>query len=171
MAVGGAGQLIGNSGAAEQLVHGFSPLDAVRIDAGNRRSSEVPGTTNLDKLDFIIWVGFGDDEDFDIAKWGLQKIGHARKFDVQCFELFPRGYSPFQDGWEAVLLDDGQRETLVWRQWREDVGETHELSLPQGEFTSVIALATDWFSALHRSRLATVERTPDEKPGLVHRVR
>ena len=116
-----------------------------------------------------MWVGFGDDDDFDVAKWGPREIGQLRKFDGKRFELFPRGFSPFQDGWEAVLVDDGEQETLVWRQWRGDVGETHELSLPQGEFTSVITLATDRFRVIRRSRVGTEEETATRTPSEIAR--
>jgi hypothetical protein len=166
-----AGQLIGNSHAAEQLIHGFGPLESARNNPGNRRSSDVPGTTNLDKLDFIIWVRFGDDSDFDSAKWGTREIGQLRRFEVSRFEVLPRGHSPFHDGWEAVLLDDAEQETLVWRRWRGDATETHELSLPHREFTSVITLASDWFRDSRRGRIGAEEDRSGEKPRLVKRIR
>lgn len=150
-----AERLIGNPEVGEQLIHGFGPLETVAHSAGSRGASEVPGKTNLDKLDFIRWVDFGDDGDFDSARWGTRSIEELRQFDAKRFALFPISFSPFQDGWQAVLLDDGEQETLVWRKWRGVVDETHELSLPQAEFTSVIRRAADWFRNIRRTRVGT----------------
>jgi hypothetical protein len=54
-----------------------------------------------------------------------------------------------------MLFEDGDCETIVWRHWCGSEANTHELSLPVGEVTRVIALATDWFTHLQQMRLGS----------------
>ena len=165
------GQVLGNPDIAEGLFHAFRPLEPVKSSSGNRKASDVPGDSYLDKLDFIIWLRFGEDQDFDAGRWGNRDIAELRQLDLTRFEVIPRGASPFQDGWEAVLLEDGEQETFIWRQWSGGVGHTHELSLPLGEFSPVLASAGDWFRSFQRTRVFSEprERVGNAKPRYVKR--
>ena len=163
------GKAVGNTALAEQLIHGFGPLDPVRCSSGDRKASDVPGVSYLDKLDFIIWLRFGDDAEFDVERWGNRDVSQLRQLDLTRFEVIPRGNSPFQDGWEAVLLEDAEQETFIWRQWSGDIGQTYELSLPLGEFAKVAALADEWFRSFRRSRVGSETRVGNEKPQYVGR--
>jgi len=163
------GQVVGNTAVAEQLIHAFGPLDLVRRSSGNRKASEVPGVSCLDKLDFIIWARFGDDAEFDVVRWGDRDVSQLRELDLTRFEAIPRSYSPFQDEWEAVLLEGDEQETFIWRQWCGDVGQTHELALPLGEFAKVAALADDWFRDFRRSRGGSETSVGNDKPRYVER--
>jgi hypothetical protein len=163
------GQVVGNTDISEQLFQAFWPLDQVNTNSGNRKASDVPGASRLDKFEFIIWLRFGEDADFDVGRWGNQDIDQLRQLDLTRFEIIPRGSSPFQDGWEAVLLEDGEQETFIWRQWSGDVGHTHELSLPVGDFSRVLGPASDWFRDFRRSRGGNEERAGNDKPRYVER--
>jgi hypothetical protein len=163
------GQIVGNADRAEQLIHAFRSVDLVRNSSGNRRASDVPGASCLDKFDFIIWVRFGEDAEFDAGRWGNREIAELRGLDLTRFEIIPRGESPFHDGWEAVLLEDGERETFVWREWRGELGHSHELSLPLGEFSRVLTLAGDWFRRLPSNTAGRAGGTSNNKPRFVHR--
>jgi hypothetical protein len=149
------GQVIGNTAQAEQLIHAFAPLQSAINSPGQREAATVPGTSNLDKLDFIAWVRFGEDEDFNSERWGPGDIEQLRRFQVEPFKVWPRGYSPFHDGWEAVLLEHEEHETVVWRHWCGEAAKTHEVSFPRGEVTRVIGLANEWFCPLQRNRTGT----------------
>ncbi len=150
------GQLIGNPDTEEQLIHALGPLESAIQRKGQRNASKVPGTSYLDKPDFIAWVRFGEDDDFDRERWGAgETIEQLRHFEVAPFEIFPRGFSPFHDGWEAMLFEDADGETIVWRNWRGSEANTHELSLPVREVTRVIALAADWYTHFRQMRLGS----------------
>ena len=151
------GHVIGNPDRAEQLHQAFSPFKSVTDCIGRKAASTVPGTSYLDKFDFITWVRFGEDEEFATETWGAGEIEQLRGFAVAPFVIFPGGFSPFQDGWDAVLLEDEQCETLVWRCWCGETAETHEVSFPLGELTRVTALALEWFLPFQPSRFPEVQ--------------
>jgi hypothetical protein len=162
------GQLVGNPDVAEQLIHAFSPLLTVATTTGRRNASTVPGISPLDKLDFIIWLRFGRDEDFDSERWGNKSVDQLRQLDLKHVELIPRGYSPFHDGWEAVLVEDGERELLVWRQRNGEGSNSGEIYLPLGEVSRTVVAAYNWFAPLQ----GTPENTspaPVTNPKLVSR--
>jgi hypothetical protein len=71
------GQLIGNPDTAEQLLHAFGPLESAIRSTGQRKASTVPGTSHLDKSDFIAWVRFGENDDFDPERWGQERQSNS----------------------------------------------------------------------------------------------
>lgn len=128
----------------------------------------MPGVSPLDKLDFVVWLRFGEDEEFDAGRWGSGDIQQLRQLDFTRFEIIPRD-SIFQRRWEGVLLEDGERETFVWRRGYGDCAETYELSLPVGEFTGVLKLAGDWFRDLRSRRVTDEDRAGQGRAVLVRR--
>jgi len=163
------GQIVGNTEVAEQLIHAFAPLYLVGNTSGERKASGVPGASCLDKLDFIGWLRFGEDADFDPGRWGGRDILQLRQLDLTRFEVMPRAYSPFHDGWEAVVLEDREHEVFIWRRWSGDVDETYDLSLPLGDFSRVVAQAVDWFRSFRRSRIGSEDTVSSDRPAYVER--
>ena len=151
------GRVALNTSAAEQLNLGLGSLERVSNTTGSRRAADIPGTTNLDKLDFVIWSRFGEDEDYDAERWGNGDIEALRRLDLSRFEVMPRGYSPFHDGWEGVLVESGETETFTWREWKRGVGGSHELSLPLGTFARVADAARKWFVPFRVSRAGGIK--------------
>ena len=84
------GRAIGNTDVSEMLVLGFSTLRASTLGAGRRAEDQIPGTANLDKLDAVRWVGYGDDEDFRPELWGGKSSNEARAEDVQPYWVVPQ---------------------------------------------------------------------------------
>jgi hypothetical protein len=146
-----------NPSAAEQLNCGFGPLERVSSTTGNRKASDIPGSTNFDKLDFVIWVTFGEDEEYDAQRWGNANIEELRRLDLSRFEAIPRGGSPFHSGWEGILIENGETETFIWREWRHGIGGVHELSLPLGTFAGVADAARKWFVPFRNSRVGEIK--------------
>lgn len=76
------GRAIGNTDVSEQLVLAFSTLRASVRCAGRRADARFPGMTNLDKLDAVRWVRWGDDDEFRPELWGGKNLDEARAEDV-----------------------------------------------------------------------------------------
>lgn len=146
-----AGRAIGNTDAEEQLALAFLPL-ARRLKRA-RPNARFDGMSNVDKLNLVIWVRFGEDEEFEGERWGVSNRDQLRREDFTQYEVVPRGDSPWCDGWEAILVEDEAGDTLIWRRWQVDRAETQEVPLPHGTFSEVAALACRWFDELRAERL------------------
>jgi hypothetical protein len=147
-----AGQVVGNPEKTEQLIHAFTPIDRVLSANGNRSAAKVPGFSLIEKFEFISWLNFGEDEEFDSIRWGSQDISQLRQWDVTRFQIMPGSYSPFHDGWEAVLFENFDQETLLWLRSEQTLNRTYTLILPRAEFARVLTSASDWFNELRRAR-------------------
>lgn len=166
------GRAIGNTDVSEQLVAGFSRLRASARYSGQRADDRFPGMTNLDKLDAVRWVGWGDDDEFRPELWGGLSLDQARTEDVRPYWVFPPGESPFFDEWEAILLEREMIETLVWRHQRGGLSSSHEVELPLGLFSYVCTRACDWFDRLRQERMGSTLREPKEgeRPRFLKRI-
>jgi hypothetical protein len=166
------GRAIGNTDVSEQLVLGFSTLrDSVR-NSTRRPDSRFPGMTNLDKLNLVRWVGWGDDDEFRPELWGGIGPDQARTEDVKPYWVVPPGDSPFFDDWEAILLERKVSETLVWRHQRGSFSSSHEIELPLGFFSEVCTGACDWFDRFQQERMGSTFPEPKEgeRPRLLNRI-
>ena len=128
--------------------------------------------TNLDKLDLVRWVGWGDDDEFRPELWGGRSLDQARTEDVKPYWVVPPGDSPFFDNWEAILLEQEMSETLVWRYQRGVFSYSREVELPMGLFSEVCTSACDWFDRIQRERMGSTlrESKEGEKPQLLERI-
>jgi len=166
------GRAIGNTEASEQLVLGFSTLqDSVRY-SGRRADNRFPGMTNLDKLDLVRWVGWGDDDEFRPELWGGKSLDQARAEKVDPYWVISPSESPFFDGWEAILLEREMTETLVWRHQGEGFSLSQEVELPLGLFSEVCTQACDWFDRIRQERMGSTLREPKEgeRPRYLERI-
>jgi hypothetical protein len=159
------GRVVGNTHVEEQLVHAFLPLAQSVRRAGNRADGRFKGMTNLDKLNLVGWIRFGEDKEFDGARWGAPDRDELRREDLTRYEVVPRGYSPYSDGWEAILVEQDEMETFIWRR-QGDVAEVHEFALPRGLFTQVATRAVKWFERTRLKRLGSDKAVTDEKVRL-----
>jgi hypothetical protein len=162
-----AGRNVGNTDATEQLALAFLPL-AHRLRRP-RPDARFAGMSNIDKLNMVIWVRFGEDEDFQGERWGCSNLGQLRQEDFTPYEVVPRGDSPWCDGWEAILVEDDIHDTFIWRRPHADAAEVQEISLPHNLFTEVTALACKWFEELRAARLGP-ERAAETTVRLVKRI-
>jgi hypothetical protein len=166
------GRAIGNTNYSEQLVLGFSTLRTSVRYSGGRPDNRFPGMTNLDKLNAVRWVGWGDDDEFRPELWGGLSLDQARTEDVEPYWVIPPGHSPLFDGWEAILLEREMAETLVWKYEQRGFSTSQEAELPLGLFSEVCTIACDWFDNLQRERMGSTLREPkeDERPRLLKRI-
>jgi len=166
------GRAIGNTDVSEQLVSGFSTLRASVRYSGRRADSRFPGITNIDKLNLVRWVGWGDDDEFRPELWGGRSLDQARTEDVKPYWVVPRGDGPFFDDWEAILLEREMTETLVWRHQRGGFSSSQEVELPLGLFSEVGTRACDWFDRLQQERMGSTlrELKEGERPRLLKRI-
>jgi hypothetical protein len=125
--------------------------------------------SNLDKLNLVIWVRFGADEDFESQWWGTHDMERLRHEDLTQYEVVPRGDSPWCDGWEAILVENDTTETFRWRRWQKDSAEVQEVSLPRGLFTEVATVACNWFDQLRSERMGSGRADPGYEVRLVRR--
>ena len=147
------GRVIGNTDQSEQLALAFMPLAAKARISGNRPDSRFQGMSNIDKLELVIWVRFGEDDDFDTKRWGMYDRERLRREGLSQYEVVPRADSPWCDGWEAILVERDTTETFIWRKWLGEAAEVQEVSLPRGMFASVAAQACQWFEPFRAERI------------------
>jgi hypothetical protein len=126
------GRTIGNPDVSEQLTLAFSQLRSSAGYAGQRPDDRFPGMNNIDKLDFVRWVGYGEDHEFCAERWGGRCLEEARAEDVESYWVIPPGHSPFFDDWEAILLEGETTETLIWRHQRRGLAECAEIAVCSG---------------------------------------
>ena len=144
------------------LVLGFSTLRASVRYSGRRADNRFPGMTNLDKLNLVRWVRWGDDDEFRPELWGGRCPEQARTEDVKPYSVVPPGDSPFLVDWEAMLLEREMSETLVWRHQRAGFSSSQEVELPLGLFSEICTRACDWFDRLQQERMGSTLREPKE---------
>ncbi len=108
------GRVVGNTDSAEQLILAFDRLPWLALHSGDRKAVALPGETLLDKLDFVVWARFGEDDAYDAERWGAHDVKALRGRQLGCYEVVPCD-SPWCDGWEAILVEQGDTETLIWR--------------------------------------------------------
>ncbi len=161
------GRIVGNTAAAEQLVHGFSSLSHLARRSGDRPDSRFAGMTNLQKLDLVIWARFGEDDEFDAEHWGTQDRERVRHEDLTKYEAVSHGASPYTDGWEAILVEQDTTETFIWRKWQDQQAEVREASLPKGYCGKVATLACQWFETFRAERMGSELRDPTGEIRLV----
>ena len=131
--------------------------------------------SNTDKIELVIWVRFGEDDEFDARRWGTQDRECLRREGLSQYEVVPRGDSPWCDGWEAILVEQDATETFMWRKCPGEVAEVQEVSVPRGTFASVATQACQWFEALRAKRIGPECQDPKDgnrhvKPKLVDRI-
>ena len=148
-----AGTAVGNTDATEQLALSFLPLAELVRRSGDRPNARFKGIANVDKFNLVIWIRFGEDHDFDEERWGAHDRETLRREHLRHYEVIPRGYSPYCDGWEAILVEQDATETFIWRRSQGDASEVQECVLPRGLFADVATRALRWFDPLRRERL------------------
>lgn len=166
------GRTIGNTDVSEQLTLAFSRLRSSASYAGQRPDNRFLGMSNTDKLNFVRWVGYGEDHEFCAERWGGRCLDGARAEDVKSYWVIPPGDSPFFDDWEAILLERETAETLVWRYQRRERRECVEVAVPSGMFAEVCQKACDWFDRLRSERMGETLRVPEpgERPRFLRRI-
>lgn len=163
------GRVVGNTDAAEQLATAFRPLSELARRSGDRPDARFGGMTNLQKLDLVIWPRFGEYEDFDAEHWGTQDREQIRQEDLTKYEVVWRGYSPYTDGWEAILVEQDTTETFIWRRWQGKTAEVQEVSLPRGVCREIATSACQWFESFRAERLGPEQQDPEQGVRLASR--
>jgi hypothetical protein len=164
------GQPVGNTDAAEQLQLAFARLAESVRHSDERPDTRFSGISNVDKLDLVGWVTFGEDDEFDAKRWQSEDPEHLRKAGLSEYEVIPRGDSPWCDGWEAILVEEDATETFIWRRRLNGVSDAQDFSVPRGTFDRVSRAACKWFEPIRGERIRPELRDPRDGVRLVRRI-
>jgi hypothetical protein len=148
------GQPVGNTDAAEQLVLAFSRLAQAVRHSNERPDTRFRGISNVDKLDLVFWVRFGEDDEFDVKRWQSEDPDHLRKSGLSQYVVVPRGDSPWCDGWEAILVEEDATETFIWRRGPNGASEVKDFSVPRGHSRASAEQPASGLSRLERNESA-----------------
>ena len=138
------GQVVGCPSEIEMVMTGFDSLveSAQHIPTGPSGPLQ-PSVPAVEALDLVMWARYGDDD-----RAPGEFVGAP--LDLARYEVLPRLTGPFFDGWDAVLIEAGEKERFVFRQ---EGAEAKEAIWPVGTFRSVVHRAVDEFK-----RLATLSQ-------------
>ena len=130
------GQVIGNveDRFQEQIGIALGALLGAAQDTGKRQYHLLQGLSPEGALDLVMWAVYGDDEVHP-------ELSDAdRKMLATCEILSSRGGPAFDD-WEAIIVESGDRETIIWRREREQV---QTRTFPLGTFWAATERAQVW---------------------------
>lgn len=164
------GQPVGNPDEAEQLVLAFGRLAETVRHSDERPGARFKGLSNVDKLDLVIWVRFGEDDEFDAKRWPSENPERLRKAGLSQYEVVPRADSPWCDGWEAILVEEDATETFIWRRHLKVDSEVKDFSVPRGTFAGVSRAACKWFEPVREERIRPELSDPRDGVPLMTRV-
>lgn len=142
-----AGQLVCNPDAEDLLVIPFSVVLDILRSSGQRLEARFTGLTPSERLALVDWTRFGEDDTPEAAQWAP----YGRQ-GFMPYRLIPKDGGPWFDGWEGILTEGEESESIVWR--RTPVGEVHEHCLPKGTVTAVAAEFCAWFEAFRQQSIA-----------------
>ncbi len=133
------GQVVGDPSEIEMVMTGFDSLleSAQNIPTGQSGSLQ-PSVPAVEALDLVMWARYRDDEQAP-----GEFVGDPS--DLARYEVLPRLTGPFFDGWDAVLIEAGQKERFIFRQ---EGAEAREVLWPAGTFRTIVQQAIDEFKRL-----------------------
>lgn len=138
------GRRVGNPDAMEMIATGLDslrePLVVDRVSA----SAALAGLGAAQALSLVMQARYGD-VDGDQAQ--DQKIDEDL---LSLVEVLPLRSGPFFDGWEAILLDEGPFERIIYRF---EEGQIEQALWPRGTFGVVIGSATRRFKSITEALL------------------
>lgn len=131
------GKCVGRSDHIEMVLVGIGTLVNAAIKTGSRISPLLSSKPAAGALDLVMWTIYGDDESHP-------ELNTASRETLQQFEVLPQGDS-FFDGWEAILIEEGNTERFIVRKQ----GETaSEVSWELGRFKDTVLEARAEFQRL-----------------------
>jgi len=137
------GHLVGRRHETEMISIG---LDSLRETANENleAASRILATYDAKRaLQAVMWSRYGGTEIPATEGLTTDEL-------LSAAEVLPRTTGPFFDGWEAVLLDEGEEERFIYR---EGEGQVYESKWPSGTFKGVIGVAKGEFERLARAKL------------------
>lgn len=120
------GHLLGNPYDMELLGVGLGLMIWVAEGTGRRASPLLSLRSRAEALDLVMESIYGENADLVRAEYG----------NLGAFEVMPAG-NPYFDGWQAIVLEEGQEETLIWRQGAD--GSVITATWPLGEIRRVVS--------------------------------
>ena len=134
------GQLVGDTAQIETVMNDLGSLHTDAMFTG-RQSDLLSSRSAKEALDIARWSVYGNDDE------NMRKIVGDRNLEE--FEILPRGKA-FFDGWEAILLENGNEEHFIYRRRGEEVVD---VAWPIGTFRDVVNRAKDEFENMAKSHL------------------
>jgi hypothetical protein len=136
------GCLVGNPNATEMIMIALDSLRGTARDSRDMASSLLFGYSSKESLDAVMWARYGMEDQ------PPTRMPKAEDEKLVAVEVLPRRTGPSFDGWEAILLKDGELERFIYRREHE---ETAAAAWPRGTFGSVLGEARAAFERLAKS--------------------
>jgi hypothetical protein len=130
------GQVIGNveDRFREQIGIALGALLGAAQGTGKRQHRLLRGLSPEGALDLVMWAVYGDDEVHP-------ELIDADRKALATSEILSSRSGPAFDDWEAIIVESGDRETIIWR--RE--GERAQIRIfPLGTFWAAMERAQVW---------------------------
>ena len=104
------GHLVGTPYETEMVKTGFDSLQDVASANRARASHILSQCSPTEALEAVRWARYGEG---DSSRLKTLVVDAGCLFPL---ELLPSSTGPFFDGWEAILLEEGKTERLIYRQ-------------------------------------------------------
>jgi hypothetical protein len=130
------GQVIGNieDRFQEQIGIALGALSVSAQDTGTRQHQLLQDLSPEAALDLVMWAACGDDEVHP-------ELTDADRAVLARSEILTSSSGPAFDGWEAIIVESGNGETIIWRRER---GQTQTRTFPLGTFWAATEQAQAW---------------------------
>jgi len=141
---------VGNLDEIEMIQTGLDSLKETALDERRQASEALQGLRGEDALDAVMKARYDEEE------W---RAAHPLPVLDECLasvEVLPRLTGPFFDGWEAILLDCGESERLLYRR---EGAETLEAVWPTGTFAGIVSDSNAAFESYAREIIKTMRKT------------
>lgn len=132
------GRCIGRTWELEIVQFGLKSLREAADDKAQRISRLLSSMAAAEALDLVMWARYGDDDP------KLESLVGSRE-NLEQFEILPRRTGPFFDGWQAILIEEGNAERFVFRRSGQ---ELFEITWANGLFRSTVHDACEAFARL-----------------------
>ena len=136
------GQVIGNieDQFRDQIGIALGALSGSAKDTGKRRHQLLQGLSPEAALDLVMWAVYGDDEVHP-------ELTDADRKVLARSEILSSKGGPAFDDWEAIIVESGDGETIIWRRERE---QPQTRTFPLGTFWAATEEAEAWLRSEER---------------------
>ena len=134
------GQVVGNleDQFQEQIGIAIAALAGAARHTGKRRQPLLNGLSAQAALDLVMWAVYGNDKSHPELTDADVKL-------LAMSEILPSATGPAFDNWEAIIIETGDTETIVWR--REGEHAPQSCTFPLGTFWAAAEQATTWLKS------------------------
>jgi hypothetical protein len=125
------GRCVGETHEVEIVEFGLNALQEAVDDPDPRTGSILASMSAEEALNLVMWARYGDDDP------ALEAVAGSRQA-LEPYEILPRRTGVFFDHWQAVLLEQGETETMIFRRTGQPVSV---VKWSKGTFASTVCEA------------------------------